>query len=88
MGKIIPVLTNNYGLTATWLLEKYKDQFEQFRYAHSTMYLKDGTTLKLVHNREQLFGLEFDEFIVSPHYSDLRMEAESRSNMYKTRTGK
>lgn len=86
-NKLIPVLTLNYGETARWLQEKYKDQFEQFRYSQNIMLLKDGTRLMMVDAYHKLLGLEFTEFIISPHYNDLRMEAEHRVKLCKTRLG-
>lgn len=84
--KLIPVLTMNYGETARWLMEKYKDQFEQFRYSQNTMTLKDGTHFLMVDQYHKLLGLEFTEFLVSPHYTDLRLEAERRVQICKART--
>lgn len=84
--RIIPVLTLNYGATARWLIDKYGERVDQIRYSHNEILLRGPVErLYMVTKREQLLGLQFDEYIISPHYEDMRMIAEERKAICKNR---
>lgn len=76
--KHIALCTLNKGRALQWASVHYEHELEQIRYSHGLMYLKGGAIVHIVNDPREVIGLEINEMVLAPDYTDLRLECEKR----------
>lgn len=80
--KLIAVLSNEFTTTLDWLLYTYlknvpRDSYFTINMSRKRITTKNNTYI-IVNNRQQLLGLELNDYIKAPDYESLEDTAKIR----------
>jgi hypothetical protein len=77
--QLIAVVCGSLESGIHWFKDKYKDDIREYVATHQMFVMRNGDRYKLIHDiRQNIQGIQFDEIVICPTYTDLLSEVKKR----------